>query len=618
MAALTLAAAETPQGQETPRSQEPYAFEAPDPLRVAAAAPALPVAETPPAERILEAARRATVDGRFLLVQGRLDEAIEKLKVALSLWPGYGDAKELLGQAQAKRDEAQRYYDAAAALAKQGKFDEAVQQANAALGVYRMYKQARDLIQDINRRAEQTLLASGLALTAAGNLAEADAAFRRALDYAPESPASRDGLARVASLRSDAAAGRNQWGAALLWADEAADFAPKKQEYQAMEAAARAQVAGRIRVSLGPQPDGGMAPSAATSELRAAIWKRLAGTRPEFLVLQVEPGAAAPPTFSADVEVTSLEISPDRLRVENRSHRYNVQREEPNPDYATVSGLLATATDYLGRLRLDYNQTCPFCAGTGWLICRACGGTGFAPGPVPGAACPVCSAPGGRSGWGRCPRCWGSEHYSSVSITDVRRQEVEVQRLQNVLARTPQTVMRQYPADWPYTIEFHEKVGTLEAGLRIWSAAARRVVAADAVRKSRRFEDSTVQNANPAIGLTAKTLKMPDDETMRKALVADLAGDAAVRLVAAVANICAGERQAEYERLAGEGRMAEAIEAGVDAAVFKTGASRDDADRMMNALRARLRGGEKAAPAPPALPAPPAPPAQPAPAGAPI
>ncbi|MCX5674643.1 MAG: hypothetical protein NTX87_06510 [Planctomycetota bacterium] len=559
------------------------------------------------AGEVPEAARRAAIDGRFLLLQGRLDEAIERLGLALSLWPGHPEAKELLAQAQTRRQEAQQHYDKAAALAKAGKWDEAIAETNAATAVYPAYKQAKDLLADICRRAADANVAAAGPLLVARDLAGAEDAFRRALEYAADCVPACDGLARVASLRAEAAAALGLWGAALLWAAEAAEYAPKNAAYQEQMRAAREQVVARIRFIIGPEPDSGAIPSATTSDLRAAAWQRLEQARPEFLVLQGAPDAAGPPAYTVRLDASLPEVRGGLVRAEQRMFRYTLQRQEPNPDYATVRDQLAQATNALTQLRMEYNQPCPFCAGTGWTGCRACGGTGLSPGPLPRGPCPMCSAWAGRPGWARCPRCWGTGHYSRISITDLRRAEDEVARLQNLLARTPSMIVRQLPADWPYGIEYHERTGALEATLRITNTATGQPAAGDTLRKTKRFEDTAIQNANPGIGLAAKTLKLPTDEEVRQALVDEASQEAAARIIAAVASARAAERQAESSRLLAEGKTAEAVEAGVDAAVLKEAIGRGQGAALMTALRERLRADQRrdrpSSPAP-AAPAP--------------
>jgi hypothetical protein len=514
-------------------------------------------------------------------MQNRLDEAIEKLQMALTLWPGYPEAKELLEQAQARRGQAQEYYDKAAVLAKAGKWDDAIAAVNAATGFYPGLRGAKDLLADIKRRAAEAHAASAAAVAAGGDL-----------------PAAREGLARVAAAWSDDLAAKGRWGAALVWAVEAADLAPDKPAYADRLRAARQRVIDRVRFSLGPEPEAGAMPSPATADLRAALWRRLAETRPEFLTVTgaAAPGAAA--DYAASAEVTALDVRSGVARTENRTQRYTVSREEPNPAHATLRNQLDSATITLQQMRSEYNTPCMYCGGRGWFICRACGGTGVAPGSMPPAPCPLCSIWPARPGWQRCSRCGGDGRAGNVSIIDLRRQEAEVARLQDALARTPAVIVKQVPADWPYTIEFHEKTGSLEAALRVVDGRTGRVVRSDALRRTRRAEDTGVQNANPGIGLAAKSPKLPDDETVRRGLVDEAAAEAAGRVLAAAVAARAAARQAESDRLLADGKVAEAVEAGAEAAILREAVEPGPARLLMHALRDRLRAERRAAGAP--------------------
>jgi hypothetical protein len=173
------------------------------------------------------------------------------------------------------------------------------------------------------------------------------------------------------------------------------------------------------------------------------------------------------------------------------------------------------------------------------------------------------------------------------------------------LARTPPRIVRDVPADWAYAVEYYEKTGTVEATLRITDAASGRAILADALRRHRREEDTTIQNANPAIGLAAKPLKLPPDEAVREGLLAEAGDEAAARVLAAVLAARAAERQAASDRLLAEGKVAEAVEAAMDAAVLREPIDPQKAGLQMKGLRDRLRIEERY-PERPAAPAPPA------------
>jgi tetratricopeptide (TPR) repeat protein len=562
-----------------------------------AGAAAARAGEPPQPAGLHEAVRRMAIDGRFLLLQGRLDEAIQKLQSALALAPDQPEAAELLAQAQARRAEAQQHYDAAVALGKAAKWDEAIVETNAATGVYPAYKQAKDLALDIRRRAANATVEAATTLLGRKNFAAAEDAFRRAMEYVPDFVPAAEGIGRTDFERAQAAAALERWGAALVWMSEAVDFAPKKSEYADLAAAMRERVLARIRFAVAPAPAGADPGNATTTALREKTWQRLGRSRPEFFVVPGDAAFSGKADYLLTLAASEPKLHGGLVRSEQRVFRYNIKREEPNPDYAALRDQLNQARASLAQMRMDYDQPCPFCGGTGWMICRACGGTGTIAGPPPGP-CPACNLPGGRPGWVRCLRCGGTGHFSRISYTELRRAEQDVARLQDQLLRTPQTVTRQAPADWPYSVEYHEKAGTLEYALGITAGETGRSVSSDALRRDKRYEDTAVQNANPAIGLAADPLKLPADEEVRQTLIDEAAAEAANRTIAATTAARAAERQAESQKLFSEGRAAEAIEAGADAAMLKEAAARGQGIAPVAGLRDRLRAEERRAAAP--------------------
>lgn len=568
-----------------------------------ATAPASLLAAAVPAVQVPEAARKACFDGRWLLVQNRFDEAIATFEMALAVAPDYAEAKDLMAQARARRDLAQQHYDKAAALLAASRWDDAIQEAVAALSIYPGYPQAKILLADIQRRAGDALVASGAALAAAGDLRGAESAFRQTLEYIYDSPAAREGLARVDSLRAKAAAANGLWGAALLWAAEAVEFSPKHPPYQDQVRVARAHVFQRLLFSVGSEPDE-TAPTAETSEFRAAAWARIAQGKPDFVaVLAAADGAA----YTVRLEAGEVQVGAGQVRVENRLHRYTTRREEPNPDYQSVRSQLDDARYYLALLVMDYNRPCRVCGGSGWTRCPSCRGTGFKPPPPPDIPCPVCTVRRGRPGWIRCPPCGGAGYGTPGQARAVRRQEQFVAALETQLARTPATVMRVVPAEWPYLVEFHVKAGAVAASWRVTDTAAGKVVAGAPLNRTRQFEDATIQNPNPGIGLDEKPLNLPADDKVRETVLDDAAGEAAGKVLAAVLAARAAALQAESQRRLAEGKTAEAIEVGADAAVVKESVHRGEAGNLMKFLRERLRIEERP-PAPAAAGPVPAPP----------
>ena len=485
-------------------------------------------------------------------------------------------------------DDAQGHVDKAAALMKANRWDEAVQELNAATNVYPSCKEAKALLAEVNGKAAQSLLGSGQSLLAGGKPAEAEASLRKALDFAPDLPGAREGLARVAFQRADGAAARGLWGQALLWSREAAQYMPKAPAYEEAVRAARNRVMVRLRFTVGPVLAEGPAPTALASSFLSALWTHLQDRKADFLEV-VGLGALQAPTYTVRADVGPLIIQDERTHAETRVFHYTAQKEEPNPDYARAEDSLRVATANAGQLRADFDRPCPFCGGSGLAICRLCGGTGIVAGPTGNVPCPICNGPGGRPGRVRCSRCGGTGRGGGISLWDIRRAQDETDRLQALLAHTSPTILVPGESDWVYTVEYFEKSGTLDAALKVAVAATGQAVYAESLRGRLAKADTGIQNANPAIGLAAKTPNLPSDEKMR-ALLVDATGDeAAGKVLAAMAGAKAGERQAAADRLFKEGKTAEAVEAAMDAAVLKETVSPQEGARLMTDLGARLR-----------------------------
>ncbi|MGB2967789.1 MAG: hypothetical protein WBD14_10335, partial [Phycisphaerae bacterium] len=394
------------------------------------------------------------------------------------------------------------------------------------------------------------------------------------------------GLAGIASGRAEVAIGRQLWGAALLWAQEAAGYVPDDRAHADRVEGLRSRVHDRIGFSLGVVYLGDTAPSADTAALLDVVRQCVNEQAPPF----VTPAAAGAQRadFGADVDVGRLEIVGGLDRSENRIHRYVERRQEPNPEYARVRELLDAATRQLDALLAEYNTPCSHCGGDGWIRCPTCHGFGV----VSGLPCPSCVG-GRRPGYVVCPRCRGSGRWSTVTATDIHRQQRLIRQLSDQLSRTPLMIIRQVPAEWPYTIEYHAKTGTLEAALRVRRNDTGAIVYTDAVRGYRRDLDTTIQNANAGVGLNPDPLQLPSDAVVRQAVLDEAAQAAASKILAAVLDLRAAETWQEAEHLLARGNLSEGVERGVDASLLKAAVSPPDADRQMQQLRERLRLEQK-------------------------
>ena len=147
---------------------------------------------------------------------------------------------------------------------------------------------------------------------------------------------------------------------------------------------------------------------------------------------------------------------------------------------------------------------------------------------------------------------------------ELRRCEGRVEALQRQLQYASATVVVSFAAQWPYTMQHHEKRGLAEVSIRISRAATGDVTHTDAVRESCVHRDTTIDNANASIGLSSDPLVLPSDEAVRQTLIDELADKSSDRLLSALMRIRADEMRGRAEALEREGDTERAVEAFVD------------------------------------------------------
>ena len=553
-------------------------------------------------QQTLEQAGQTHSTGRRLMKEKRLDQAVATLQEALNIWPFHPDAPGDLAAARTLRAEAQRHYERAAKLAGEARWDEAAVASAASLEIYPFHEPAAALSRRVHQKAAEAHGAAGNGLLEAGRLVEARAEFLTSVGYVPDFAGARQGLARVYGLWGQAAEIKGLWGSALLWHLEAADSAPAG-ENAARVRAARAKILERIAFGLDLDVKGvsGTA-SVKTEALKSEVLRWLDSQRPPFVALV--SGETRLPVYAVAVKMAGLDVDQRLVRTESRTHRYTVQRKVPNPEIPKLRQLLIVARGELARLK----QPCPACGGkarrpcptckgsgtvpcatcraTGKVDCRPCRGTGWkdgdrAQGRCPhcggtGKAkcevcqgsgktfCPACSTAKLRRGWVPCRECGGTGRASRASESDIRRKEGEVRALEQKLVSEPASVARDFPADWPYVVEHYEKTGAVDAGIRITRRGESQAVAATSVSKAFRRGDSTISNANPAVGLAAEPLNLPSDAEVRRQLLQEAASEASAWILSAVLGARVAEVRAGAAEFSRQGKTADATEANAD------------------------------------------------------
>lgn len=579
------------------------------------------------AEENLRAASEEDSNGLRLLQQRRLDDAIGAFQRALDIWPFYAEGESHLAKARKERKEAESVYDKAKGLFSQSNWDEAVQVAAAALKIFPFHEKAVALLEQSKQKAAESHCGAGKSFLANGKLKEAEEEFLCSLDYVPDMMDAKEGLARADYIRGGAAEKKGLWGGALLWYMDAADHI-SKNEYLAKIHEARSRIFDRIcfGLSLEVKESPQVSPSASAA-LKSRIMRSVSNQKPDFLLLVSGQRDARQPLYAVSVDPARVEVRSRLVRSENRTYDYTVYREVPNPEIPKLRDLLQMARQDLERLRREFNRTCTTCRGTGRLTCSRCGGKGelrctdcrgtgkwdcsecggdgFVLAGVECRKCngtgktrcvgcwgdgyATCNVCGGGIGKGdgyiRCTRCNGRGKATSVTEYDVGRKESEVKGIQRKLSRAPMTVRKGFPTELPYVVNYHEKTGLMEVSVSIRNLSAGTVVRADVVRKTTHDQDSTIQNANPGVGLDSDGLNLPSDDDVQRYLIDAVALEITAKVLDAVVKDRISHMRSKANRLKQQGKALETVEAMVDTARLIEPSDAAEAARIIKRLR---------------------------------
>jgi tetratricopeptide (TPR) repeat protein len=526
-------------------------------------------------KRQLVEARQRRAAGKQAMADRRLDTAIASYEQALDLWPFFDEAQGELADARLQRRVAQEHYDRAVRLAAEQQWDEAVKAALASINVFPHARDAKALLTRSRREAALAHVRVGSAMLAEGKLEEAEAAFNRALGHQADMLAAKEGLAAADRVRGDEAVKKSLWGHALLWYTRANEHVAGHEFRMAIDNA-RARIAERIgfRLAVGTSgADRAARPNSA--DLVAAITNRLANEKPPYVELVAAlPGVAT--DYIATVDLSRVDVAETRTDARNLSHRYTISRQVANPEIPRLQDRLETLRREHHRLRTDFRTRCPQCRGSGKRVHGQCRGTGRLAGQI----CPDCHGTGYRD----CRYCHGSGRSSNVTERDLRRKRDEIDDVRDELNRTPQMVIVETAAEWPYVVETYEKRGTMVAVLRVTDAAGK-IVHSDSVQGQSTSGDATIRGANPAIGLGDDPLQLPTDHAVRQTLLAATAKESAAQLVAAAVQQRIKAAQVRAEGLSAAGDDTQAVETYIDAALLAEPLDPKEAARVLTKLR---------------------------------
>ena len=208
-------------------------------------------------------------------------------------------------------------------------------------------------------------------------------------------------------------------------------------------------------------------------------------------------------------------------------------------------------------------KNCDRCSGRGVIVCGTCHHRGRI----------------------TCHHCGGSGRHLASIRSRLRSSEREVKRLRYQLACEPATVQEHFSASWPYILRRYCKKGVLAIGLTIHRIGTDAEIGSDTIEERVVREDSSIEHANPAIGLHADAKDLPSDTQVHHSLVESTSSPAVSKIISMIAKTESAHWQSKAGQFAAKGDQSESIEAQVAAALLLEPVDPASTRRRLLALR---------------------------------
>lgn len=471
--------------------------------------------------------------GVTLLGQKRLDKSIAKFDAAIGVWPSHPNATTKLNNAKALRKRAEDLYNQAVKLADDKKWDQAVAIAKMGVDIYPYHGQSPALLAKAKQHAAAAHYEVANGLLDKSRFDDAEKEYRRALQYQPDMLAAKDGVALVNSKRGDKEVQAGNWGSALLWYIEAQDYSTSqkyKNSYARAHAAVTQRIGFNLLVKINPPQEN---PSITVQELNAKLSPALGKRKTGYISF----GAQKAADYEISITPKLITINTAITGTENKLHAYKIEQQAANPEIQRLETLIRDARRDLERAEDNRYRRCTHCRGTGRVT--------------------------SNNQQVACSRCNGTGRVIAISDHEINRKRRHVRDLRNELRNTPATVIVLVPAQWKYILKGYHKTGELGGHMAIKDAAGKSV-GAFTLKSSSNYTDTTIEGANPAIGLEQNPLSLPDDATIRSRMIEKIADVAAEKMISEVVKARIAATGTDRDKLTQAGKTAEALEKKVD------------------------------------------------------
>ena len=452
-----------------------------------------------------------------------IDNAIHSANLSLLHSPFNLEAQTLLRQAKSVRLQADTFYQRSLTQTQNHNFDQAILTLNQTLTLFPEHPKAKSYAPIITNQAAIHYTQAAEKFAVNNQFIEAQLSFKKALFYRSNHSPATQGLATIYHIYATKAIANNLPGSSLLWAKKAHKLNPI-HSHQLIIDAAKKQIYLDTQFNL-------KLDTTHLNTITANDAQIFNTTTSTHLTLMDKPyiNLKAPndenPTYEINSHITSLSTSTRRIASRKRTHSYNVTVQVTNPEIEETRMQIRNKQVSLGNALRDFNTVCRHCHGHHHRRCGHCHGTGFINRSNYCSACNSysCSISSHHihyrsrridchhchHGHNTCGHCHSTgRHYWRITQTHINNLSNQITRLNHRLTSLPQTVPAIENRSWPYTLETHKISAMIRGTLTIKTPDSPNA-GSTKIDLDQSYQDNTIINDNPSIGLMPNALNLP-------------------------------------------------------------------------------------------------------------
>lgn len=475
------------------------------------------------ATRQLNASQQLVDRGGSLLRARQVGQSIADFQEALEVWPGNEQAQRLLGEAEQAREQADARFAEANAFAAEQNWDRAISVADAGLEIDRSHANLAGLRRQLPTRAAEDATRRGRSHLQSGEVAEAESAFRQALNYVERYEPAQRGMAEAYQAWGVKLEQDGRFGAALLHYRVGRGYSSIGT---VNDGVARNYSAIRTGLGMGLVyvVDGPDVSAIDTRTVSRAVGSALAPAERAGIALG---GEDVP--YSFVTRITTARVDQEMVRAQTQRHRYVVQEWQHNAEYDRIGARHQQEDRHYQQLSRQYQR---------------------------------------RVGHSHRQHDPHHDHHAQHLYNDICEHERIVNQLHHQLRNTPRQIQVDVPYDYEFIVESHRMTGQLVTRTELIDNATGDVIDSFDSRTGFEATDDTIRNPRPEIGLSPDPLELPERGRVETDLSQQIAAEISGRTISAMIQHRIGQFREQSTALREAGDADAALEIDVQAAVL--------------------------------------------------